>query len=940
MDGSQLWLDFSEFVEASRLTANQSGRRLPPKELPFETAYNDPPENAFLSILYQKIELNRNHTPTRRGWKTLSRFLAVYRSKQYETVRYLLLDSSGEIVDHVAITNRIPDRASISPDFIDQGTYFRRLSRYVCEQNYKIILVHNHPSGNVLPSEQDKNITAYLMRSFGNTFAGHLILDHGSFALYLPGKDWEIVSQKSVGYDPLVKPGRDDLFNYNLSGGLTADKITLLRCAMKVDGGDRWNSRDWVAVVFTSGWGHIKALHYYHTSDFYQQEAAQGILKKTVDIACRSGAVWAFAFSDNPVLLEPIQTITRETGVFRDFQVNGITGTKLGIGGSISKHFSHAAETISTVLIDTDRNQQSPGQDQNVTLPAAAAATDTITKAAYYFFKEGHTMEDRMVKDEDGLSQREHLALVEFLSVCGNRFDAPKFDAFYNSITALRDFKFLKDYVPRQGEENWLDYHEFLNDRYKMELHRYHQRFPDLPYPELSSRPSLKKNGERVPHTPSDFLEAAVKVSTVEEYREVCGKFPSFDKGTVKAVSPRKIALFHESAALPLLLADNTPENWAKLYTKANDNGIAVNSLIPGPDDVKNLGIGIIRAAAEHWKNARSEQWQLEEYRRTCAQDRHSSDQAALLKAFCDHPYTAGTAVPPFILQDESGVTTYTGFSFKSTDDNDQSLTLARKSPEGNEETVTISSRLYKTMIDNAGITLKKPETTPEVLRLYDRMIARDAEETRSNTAANFWHNYRILCRQQASNPQEAMEVAKAIVGQMSGREQEKLKRNIKAYEAATRKLVNNPLLRPFVKPQETYNQRILNYYEENVKDLPIKDTTVNGGNALVSIRHGVTSIDTPGQKIDPALHVKIGDTVKLSLDCKTLFGESRKRLPVTGFTVVSASDDLNKIVLLDKTGNSKYTLTKDAFTEKMRKLERKLEKHQRKQDKYESIRY
>jgi hypothetical protein len=360
---------------------------------------------------------------------------------------------------------------------------------------------------------------------------------------------------------------------------------------------------------------------------------------------------------------------------------------------------------------------------------------------------------------------------------------------------------------------------------------------------------------------------------------------------------------------------------------------------------VKSLGIGILRTAAEQWENARSEQWQLEEYRRTSAQDRRSPDPALLLKAFHDHPYTEGTPVPPFILLEETGFKPYSGFSLKAMDGGGQSLPLARKSPEGKEEIsnqrfVTVPAQLYKTMIDNAEITLKKPETTPEVLRSCDRMIAQDAEETRLNTAVNFWHNYRILCRRQASNPQEAMEVAKAIVRQMPKQEQVKFRRNIKAYESAARKLVTNPILRPFVKPQETYNQRILNYYEENVKDLPINNTSVHDPAALTVIRHGVTSIDTPGQKIDPALRLKIGDTVKLSLDCKTLFGESRKRLPVTGFTVVSASDDLNKIVLLDKAGNSKYTLAKDAFTEKMRKLEKKMEKHQRKQDKYESIRY
>jgi hypothetical protein len=160
-------------------------------------------------------------------------------------------------------------------------------------------------------------------------------------------------------------------------------------------------------------------------------------------------------------------------------------------------------------------------------------------------------------------------------------------------------------------------------------------------------------------------------------------KVSPFDKWTVKAVSPRKIALFHEEVALPLLLEDNTPENWAKLYNKANDNDIAVNGLIPGPDDVESLGAGIIRAAAEQWENARSEQWQLEEYRRTSAQDRGSPDPALLLKIFQEHPYTAGTPVPPFVLQDENGVITYAGFSFKAANASDNSLTLCKEIPGG-----------------------------------------------------------------------------------------------------------------------------------------------------------------------------------------------------------------------------------------------------------------
>jgi hypothetical protein len=219
-------------------------------------------------------------------------------------------------------------------------------------------------------------------------------------------------------------------------------------------------------------------------------------------------------------------------------------------------------------------------------------------------------------------------------------------------------------------------------------------------------------------------------------------------------------------------------------------------------------------------------------------------------------------------------------------------------------------------------------------------MMEKDADERRPNTAVNFWHNYKILCREQASNPQEAIDVARSIVRQMPPQEQGKLRRSIKAYEKATKPLVSNLLLKAFVKPRETYNQRILAFYEENVRDLPIKNQSPHGHKALSVIRHGVDTVDTPGKDIDPALKLKIGDTVKLSFQCRTLFGESRKRLPITAFTVISASTDLNKIVLLDKTGRTKYTLTRDDFIAKMQKLERKLGRKQQREDRYESMRY
>jgi hypothetical protein len=55
---------------------------------------------------------------------------------------------------------------------------------------------------------------------------------------------------------------------------------------------------------------------------------------------------------------------------------------------------------------------------------------------------------------------------------------------------------------------------------------------------------------------------------------------------------------------------------------------------------------------------------------------------------------------------------------------------------------------------------------------------------------------------------------------------------------------------------------------------------------------------------------------------------------------VVSASGGLNKIVLLDKTGRTRYTFARDEFIARMQKLEKKLDRRQRREDRYETMRY
>jgi proteasome lid subunit RPN8/RPN11 len=937
----QLTFDFDEFVNNPREKADFvqpfPWPSAPLMEPVHSKAINVPKAANLYSVVGKRIELNKERYPTRRGWKTLNNLLSVYRDKRFETVRYLLVDKWGIIRDHAAITSYATNRCKIVPDDFSGKDFIDQVKEQAVQNKCKIIVIHNHPSGEVDPSDEDISITGSFERAFGGFYAGHVILDHGAFGLCLPGRKFETIRFDPQHEDPLVKHTGKAYMGVPLNQ-LTDEKVSLLRSALQVDGIHSWNNHDWVPVVFANGSGVTQAVHYYRVSEFNRADASQHIVDKTVMIGRQCGAIWAFPLTDNRTVLEPISRIARETAIFRDFYVAGTMGHTITPGGSLTKYLPLDTNYASTFPV---RPAVSPEEQEK------QVAGDSVFDGTGNNYMEDTTMEKQMPEGKK-LNREQHMALVEFLDNCSTQANDVLMRDYAREITGIREFKFLEDFLPHYDNTSWELCREKLQEAHTRELHSYTERFPDEPYHEFTSLPHLLEEGDSVQRTPLDFLASCGNIEDGAMYREVYGKEAPFPQGAVRAVSPQKIALFHEGAALPLCLLDNTPANWANLYTQANNNGINANAGIPAPEEVENLGTGMLHASEERLRNAMSKEWQEGEFRKDCALvqsmagetgEKYLTQAEEAQRKFAQFPYIPGVEVPPFALEDEGKLTPYSGFAFDKMGEDGKSVILTKWQIGQLKERVTVSNKLYEEMIANAKRAVNREEPQRETITRFEKMMEKDADERRPNTAANFWHNYKILCRQQASNPQEAMEVARAIVRQMPPWEQVKLRHSIKAYEAATKPLVSNPLLKAFVKPRETYNQRILNFYEENVQGLPIKNRSPYNHEAF-PIRHGRDTVDTPGKPVDPALKLKIGDTVKLSLQCRTLFGESRKRLPVTTFTVVSASGDFNKIVLLDKTGTTKYTLARDEFIVKTQKLEKKLDRKQRREDRYESMRY
>jgi hypothetical protein len=197
-------------------------------------------------------------------------------------------------------------------------------------------------------------------------------------------------------------------------------------------------------------------------------------------------------------------------------------------------------------------------------------------------------------------------------------------------------------------------YFKELQEAHRRELHAYSDRFPDKPYHEFASLPHLLEEGDRVTRTPLDFLAMCGNVEDSGMYREVYGEAAQFPQGSVRAVSPQRIALFHKGAAL-LLLLDNTPANWANLYAKANTNGINVNGIIPAPEEVESMGAGILHASEDRLRSAMSKEGQEGEFRKDClmAQSMATERDGVLTRTeeaqrkFAQFPYIPGAAVHP-----------------------------------------------------------------------------------------------------------------------------------------------------------------------------------------------------------------------------------------------------------------------------------------------------
>ena len=306
-------------------------------------------------------------------------------------------------------------------------------------------------------------------------------------------------------------------------------------------------------------------------------------------------------------------------------------------------------------------------------------------------------------------------------------------------------------------------------------------------------------------------------------------------------------------------------------------------------------------------------------YNKMTLQDKH--------KEFIKNPYIQGVNVPSFGMKNQmNNISVFSGYSYAKSEYQDQTIVLSKLNKENKREFLKIPSTLYNTIIQNSLIIAKAPSLDSETLDRYNKAANLDQNNQRINTANNFWHNYKAYCRVHCSNQQEAMEAAKHIIKEMKPVEKARLKEQFMKYQKETKK---------------TYNDRILDFYTDAVRDIKIKNLSPFHQKTLSTIKHTAEVINTKNASFDKKCKMKIGDSIAMNIEVKDLFkNNSFIKLPRQEMILVSSCKENNTVVLTDKKGLSKFVISREDFINKVQKIERKQQRIEKKQQRKEYISY
>lgn len=234
------------------------------------TQIKEPLNSSIFALNKKKIELVPCEKRTQ-NWINAAKLLELYQDERFETARYFIVHNKM-VYDQIAISSEIPNSTSIYP----HEWLLNRLRHLVEKTDSYILFSHNHPSGLVFPSENDKSVTKFLSEYFIDNsrkqrFLGHIIVggnDNFSFTDSL-GELWNgIKNSKIVTLEEMnIKPLHTEL--PNILGTFGNEKM--IDFSKKIFTESGINSNENVIAVFSNVAGFITGLITFENEDFYKR---------------------------------------------------------------------------------------------------------------------------------------------------------------------------------------------------------------------------------------------------------------------------------------------------------------------------------------------------------------------------------------------------------------------------------------------------------------------------------------------------------------------------------------------------------------------------------------------------------------------------------------------------------------------------------------------
>ena len=248
-------------------------------------AFNNLEEHGVLDIVGKKIDV-QNGQITEKGWQELGTALHIYQNKHYETMRYLFVDTeNGEIKHQLALTSKIPNISLVSKE----DTIREIISKYENTKT-KIVLCHNHPSGNINPSLQDLTTTEIINDCFTHAgkknLLGHIILDHNKFNVF---------NAETNSWNKFESLTADNNYEYNKDFPFKKDSkisgtVNLQEIAKEINDTNNYNDK-YIPFIYVNSNFEINGIQYFHVNRINKQSEN---LKKDVKESILKGNRGAF----------------------------------------------------------------------------------------------------------------------------------------------------------------------------------------------------------------------------------------------------------------------------------------------------------------------------------------------------------------------------------------------------------------------------------------------------------------------------------------------------------------------------------------------------------------------------------------------------------------------------------------------------------------------